>query len=149
MPPHNHSEALLRRQVSGVPTVAQRVKNRLVSVRMQVQSSASLTGLRSRHCPKPWCKLWHIARRCGLDLVFLWLWCRLAAAAPIQPLAWELPYAEGVALKRKKKAGCKHLPYSRILLLARSLENRVPTSLFYTGGIKNPEKGVPVVAQQK
>ena len=28
---------------------------------------------------------------------------RLAAAAPIGPLAWELPYAAGVALKRKKK----------------------------------------------
>ena len=34
------------------------------------------------------------------DLVLLWLWCRLAAAAPIQPLAQELPYAAGVALKR-------------------------------------------------
>ena len=33
----------------------------------------------------------------------LWLWRRRAAEAPIQPLAWELPYAAGVALKRKKK----------------------------------------------
>ena len=32
----------------------------------------------------------------------LWLWCRLAAAALIQPLAWELPYATHVAIKRKK-----------------------------------------------
>ena len=32
-----------------------------------------------------------------------WLWHRLAAAAPIRPLAWELPYAAGVAQKRKKK----------------------------------------------
>ena len=30
------------------------------------------------------------------------LWCRLAAAAPIQPLAWELPYAAGAALKKPK-----------------------------------------------
>ena len=37
---------------------------------------------------------------CGLAW---WLWCRPAAVAPIQPLAWELPYAVGVALKRKKK----------------------------------------------
>ena len=29
------------------------------------------------------------------------LW--VAAVALIQPLAWELPYARGVALKRKKK----------------------------------------------
>ena len=28
---------------------------------------------------------------------------RLAGAAPIQPLAWELPYAAGTALKRPKK----------------------------------------------
>ena len=25
------------------------------------------------------------------DQALLWLWCRLAAAAPILPLAWELP----------------------------------------------------------
>ena len=29
--------------------------------------------------------------------------CRLAAAALIGPLAWELPYAVGAALKRQKK----------------------------------------------
>ena len=35
------------------------------------------------------------------DLVLLWLWCRLATVAPIRPLAWELQYASGVALKSK------------------------------------------------
>ena len=39
----------------------------------------------------------------GLDLTLLWLWYRLAGAALIQPLAWELPYAVGAALKKKKK----------------------------------------------
>ena len=33
----------------------------------------------------------------------LWLWPRLAAAAPIQPLAWEPPYAASAALIKKKK----------------------------------------------
>ena len=33
----------------------------------------------------------------------LWPWHRLAAAALIQPLAWELTYAASMALKRKKK----------------------------------------------
>ena len=33
----------------------------------------------------------------------LWLWCRPAAVAPIQPLAWETPYAMGVALKSKEE----------------------------------------------
>ena len=38
---------------------------------------------------------------CSLDPV--WLRHRLAAAAPIRLLAWELPYATGETLKRKKK----------------------------------------------
>ena len=37
------------------------------------------------------------------DPAFLWLWCRLAATALIQPLARKLPYATGVALKKKEK----------------------------------------------
>ena len=40
--------------------------------------------------------------RRGLDLAWLWLWCRLVAVAPIRPLAWEPPYAAGAALKRQK-----------------------------------------------
>ena len=43
-----------------------------------------------------------VGRRQGLDLKLLWLWCRLAATAPIRPLAWEYPYASVVALKRLK-----------------------------------------------
>jgi len=34
------------------------------------------------------------------DLVLLWLWCSLAAVAPIQPLAWEPQNAMGAALKK-------------------------------------------------
>ena len=41
--------------------------------------------------------------RCGLDPALLCLWRRPAAIAMIQPLAWELPDATGVALKSKKK----------------------------------------------
>ena len=37
------------------------------------------------------------------DLALLWLWCRLAPAAPIGPLAWEHPYAMSAALEKKKK----------------------------------------------
>ena len=44
-----------------------------------------------------------IGCRCGLDLVLLWQWCRLAAAALIKSLAREFPYAAGMAKKRKKK----------------------------------------------
>ena len=38
-----------------------------------------------------------------MDPELLWLWHRPAAAAPIQPLAWELPYATHAALKSKKR----------------------------------------------
>ena len=40
-----------------------------------------------------------IGRIRGSDPVLLWPWCRLADADPIRPLAWELPYAAGAALK--------------------------------------------------
>ena len=39
---------------------------------------------------------------CGLAPALLWLWQRLAPVAPIRFLAWELPYAVDVALKKKK-----------------------------------------------
>ena len=35
--------------------------------------------------------------------MLLWLWCRLAAVAPIQPRFQELLYAPDAALKRKGK----------------------------------------------
>ena len=47
-----------------------------------------------------------VGRRCGSDPALLWLWRRLVAAAPIQPLAWEPPHAAGAAqemAKRQKK----------------------------------------------
>ena len=44
-----------------------------------------------------------VGHRRSLDPALLWLWCRLAATAPIRPLAWELPCALRAALKRPKK----------------------------------------------
>ena len=46
-----------------------------------------------------------VGHRRGPDLVlaWLWLWCRLVATAPIGPLAWELPYATGVALEKAER----------------------------------------------
>ena len=46
---------------------------------------------------------------CGVDCrhgsnpALRWRWGRVEAAAPIQPLAWELLYAKGIAIKSKKK----------------------------------------------
>ena len=41
--------------------------------------------------------------RCNLEPTLLWLWCRLAAMALIQPLAQELQYATSTTLKKKTK----------------------------------------------
>ena len=44
------------------------------------------------------------------DPALLWLWCRPAAAAPIQPLAWEPPCAAGATLTSKKEKKKRRLP---------------------------------------
>ena len=49
-----------------------------------------------------------VGHRLGLDLVMLWLQYRLAAVALNQPLAWELLYAKGAALKSKNKQNGQH-----------------------------------------
>ena len=77
--------------------MAQRKQIRLGTMRLRVRSLASLSGLRIDDVS---CGA---GQRCDLDPVLLWLLCRLAAVAPIQPLAWEPPYAAGAALKSRKK----------------------------------------------
>ena len=64
-------------------------------MRTWVRSLSSLSGLSAMRCG--------VLRRHGLDPKLLWLWCRPSAAALIQSLAWELPYAKGLALKKKRK----------------------------------------------
>ena len=62
-----------------------------------------------------------IGHRHSSNPALLWLWHRPVARAPIQPLAWELPYAVGVALKwkskNKKSNGFNGLCYSSVILL--------------------------------
>ena len=51
-----------------------------------------------------------IGHRHSSELAFLWLWRRLAATAPVRPLAWEPPHAEAAAqkmAKRQKRKGKK------------------------------------------
>ena len=43
-----------------------------------------------------------IGHRHSSDPALLWLWHRPAAVAPIEPLAWEPPYATGAAIKKKE-----------------------------------------------
>ena len=76
-----------RRRRKGVPIVAQQYRIPLVSVRMRVQSLASLK------------MSYGVGHKCSSDPALLWLWCRQAAIAPNQPLACEFPYATGAAHK--------------------------------------------------
>ena len=45
----------------------------------------------------------------GSDLVLLWLWGRPTAAALTPSLAWEPPYAAGVAIKLQKIKYAKNI----------------------------------------
>ena len=91
--------------------MAQQVKNPTVSVRM-LKDLALLQAV-------------VLSRIYSSDLALLWLWCRLAAAAPIRPLTWKPPYATGVAIKskRERKTNCKQpqncgiVPLSCLLLV--------------------------------
>ena len=43
-----------------------------------------------------------VSHRRGSDPILLWLWLRPAATVLIHPLAWDPPYATGVALTKQK-----------------------------------------------
>ena len=80
------------------PNPAHLKQTRLTSIRTWVPSLASFRGLKIWQCREQ-----DVGWRLGSDLVLLWLWYRSAGTGPIWPLAWELAYATGVALKRQKE----------------------------------------------
>ena len=83
--------SLKTKKGQGVPLMAQWLSN-LTSIHEDtVRSLALLSGLRMQHCRE--------------------LWCRLVGTALIGPLAWESPYAAGVALKRKENKEWSFLFY--------------------------------------
>ena len=53
-----------------------------------------------------------------------WLWHRPAVVAPIRHLAQELPYAAGVAIKRKKKIIKAERVSNKTLLLHKVTTNK-------------------------
>ena len=78
-----------------------------------------------------------IGHRCGWDPALLWLWRRLAATAPIRPLAWESPYAMGVALKRqkdkkRKKEKCSYYGFYLTSKFKRKSKAIIPTLTKFT-----------------
>ena len=86
-------------------------------MRMRVRSLASLTGLRIWRC-RELC----VGHRRGVDLMWLWLWCRRATVPLIEPLAWEPPYAAGAALK-KIKTPLRSLDLTKLLIKCKSRIN--------------------------
>ena len=73
--------------------------------------------------------------RRGSDPVLLWLWCRLAATAPIRPLAWEPPYAVVAAQemakrqKKKKKKKRKNKGITRLTTDTTPQQNKTSTPI--------------------
>ena len=63
-----------------------------------------------------------VGLRRSSDPELLWLWCRPTSAALSQPLAWELPCAEGVALKKRKK---KKNPAHNVMVLGNGAFERL------------------------
>ena len=87
-----------KRNETGVPVMAQQKRIWLVTMRTQVWSLASVSGLRIPHCHELWCSS---QMRFGSGVAVAWL--RPVATALIQSIAWEPPYATSVALKRQKE----------------------------------------------
>ena len=69
-------------------------------MKMQVQSLISLSGLRIGCYSELLCRP-HIRLRSSVAVAMAAIGWGLIS--PIQPLAWELPYAQGAAVKKKKK----------------------------------------------
>ena len=65
------------------------------------EDGGSIPGL--AQCVKDPVSQWAVMYVADAAWILVWLWHRPAAAAPIWPLAWELPYASGVSLKSKKR----------------------------------------------
>ena len=83
-----------------------------------------------------------VGRRRGLDPALLWLWHRPVATAPIGPLAWEPPYAVGVALEKtktqKKKKGTREFPRGSMVTNLASVHEDADLIPGLTWWVKDP-----------
>ena len=103
-------------------------------MKMRVRSLALLSGLRIRHCHELRCRSQTRLRSSVAVAV-----SRLAAVALIRPLAWEPPYAMGVALKKKERererwkllasGPCHWVPFSGVWIHTCHHKRRCITSI--------------------
>ena len=97
-----------------------------------------------------------VGRRRGLDPTLLWLWCRPAATAPIQPLAWEPPCAPGAAQENSKNTKKKMIiiKYHFPIITFSNMKSIILFCLFVFNGrppqhMEVPELGIKLVPPQQ
>ena len=95
-----HSPKDSIKKISGreFPLWLSRLRTQLVSMRMRIQSLASLSGLRIQ-CQHKLQGRSQMQLRSGIAVAV----AQAGSCGSDQPGAWEFPYAAGAALKRQKK----------------------------------------------
>ena len=122
----------------GVPVKAQWKWIWLVSMRTQVWSLASLSGLRIWHCRELWCRSQMRLRSC----VSVALASASGCSSDSTPV-WELPYAMGAAPKRQSSKQCGKCATQSLLSWINIFTNHIfSLNISYKSKIE-----VPVVAQ--
>ena len=100
-----------------------------------------------------------VGHRRASDLALLWLWCRLAATAPIPPLAWEPPYAMGIAQEMEnKKTNQEEIQFKMLLigeqavgkssLINQYVEGKFELNLLCAAGLDLKKKMITVNNKQ-
>ena len=62
-----------------------------------------------------------VDHRCGSDPALLWLWHRLAATAPIGPLAWELLWKQPKKWQKDQKKKTQRRENIKVMKIPESL----------------------------
>ena len=107
---------------SGVSVVVQWKQICLGTMRLQVQSLASLSGLRIWPCCELCCR-----SQPQLGSMLLWLWCRPASVAPIMTPSLGTSIRCGWSPKKKKKKKCVYIYIYIYIYIQREREREIQT----------------------